>query len=504
MQLSDFDGHVFDMDGVVTDTAGLHERAWKATFDDLLHEHVGPDAPPFTEEDYVEHVDGIPRYDGVAAFLASRGIDLPRGEPSDPPEADTVCGVGNRKNRRFLDLLAEEGPERYPSTIELIEHLRARGKGVAVISASRNAHEVLEQAGVHRWFQAFVTGKEARELGLPGKPAPDVFEEAARQLEVTPQQAVVYEDARSGVEAGRAGGFGMVVGIDRRGSGELAERGADVVVEDLDELLPLSEDDLPTIRDLPEAEALLDDLAAGDLVVLLDYDGTLTPIVDDPAAATLAPATREAMERLGQELPLAIVSGRDRADVEQHVGIEGIAYAGSHGFDIHLPDGTRREIAAAHGEDLDAATEALRPTVEDVPGARLERKRFAIAVHDREVHDEAGRQRLADAVERVGAEHDRLRVTGGKRIHELRPAMAWDKGRAIVAVLDELGLADATPMYIGDDETDEDGFRSVKALGGHALVVRGEDDHRRTLADAALADPAAVRDFLVRLREVRQ
>lgn len=505
MQVSDFDGHVFDMDGVVTDTAGLHERAWKVTFDELLRTWRGEEAEPFTEEDYVEHVDGVPRYDGVAAFLASRGIDLPYGDPADPPGADTVCAVGNRKNRRFLHLLEEEGPERYPSTIELIEHLRARGGAVAVISASANAHEVLEQAGVDRWFDAFVTGVEADELDLPGKPAPDVFEEAARRLGVPPARSVVYEDARAGVAAGRAGGFGMVVGIDRRGSGELASHGADVVVDDLAELLPLPDDDLPVVRDLPDAAAMADDLArVDDLVVLLDYDGTLTPIVDDPDEADLPAATRAVMQRLAELLPLAVVSGRDRADVEERVGIDGIAYAGSHGFDLHLPDGTRRQLAEAHQDDLDAAEDALRDVVGGVPGARLERKRYAIAVHDREVESDDDRDRLAEAVTRVGAEHDRLRVTGGRRIHELRPDLPWDKGRAIVAVLDALDLPGATPLYVGDDLTDEDGFRSVRALGGHAVLVRGGGEDRRTLAEASLDDPDAVRVLLERLAEERR
>lgn len=232
-----FDAVIFDMDGVVTDTASLHAHAWKQMFDEYLRgraaEH-GETFLPFRDEDYRRYVDGRPRYDGVAAFLASRGVDLPFGRPEDSPDRETVCGLGNRKNELFSYLLDRHGPQRYESTVRLVRALRQRGIRTAVISASRNAPAVLEAAGVRDLFDAEVGGQQAAELGLAGKPDPAVFLEAARRLATVPGRAVVVEDALAGVQAGRAGGFELVIGVDRAGHpDELADAGADVVVDDL-------------------------------------------------------------------------------------------------------------------------------------------------------------------------------------------------------------------------------------------------------------------------------
>ena len=226
------------MDGVITDSVPVHRRAWKETFDSFLDE-TGSDAPRFDEGfDYLTHVDGKPRYDGVRDFLTSRGIELPEGTPDDPPEEMTVCGVGNRKNEDFLKALAEVGVDPYRSTLDLIDQLHAAGLGVALITSSRNAAAVLGSAGVDpAIFDAVVDGNESARLGLPGKPEPAIFLEAASRLGGGAGGAVVVEDAVSGVAAGRAGGFGGVIGVDRGSNREaLEEAGADVVVEDLREV----------------------------------------------------------------------------------------------------------------------------------------------------------------------------------------------------------------------------------------------------------------------------
>lgn len=232
--LGPVDAVVFDTDGVITRTAEVHAAAWARLFDDVLVELRGPGEPSFSTEDYLAHVDGRPRYDGVAGFLASRGIELPWGSPSDPPGAPTVCGLGNRKNAYFRDRLEADGVEAYPTTLVLLDALRAAGVGVAAVSASRNQLAVLEAAGVAGRFDARVDGVMSAELDLPGKPEPDLFLEAARRLGAPPDRTAVVEDARSGVEAGRRGGFHPVVGVDRSGRpAELAAAGADVVVGDL-------------------------------------------------------------------------------------------------------------------------------------------------------------------------------------------------------------------------------------------------------------------------------
>lgn len=231
------DGVVFDLDGVVTDTASAHAAAWTALFDEYLAGRPdvdGEDHRPLTAEDYQRHLDGKPRYDGVADLLASRGVALPWGEPADRPDTETVCGLGNRKNRAFLDHLAVHGVEPFPTTVALVRALQAAGLGTAVISASRNCREVLDAAGLGGLFPVRVDGVVADELSLPGKPDPAVFLEAARRLGVVPGRAAVVEDAQAGVAAGAAGGFALVVGVDRVGqAADLLAAGADAVVADL-------------------------------------------------------------------------------------------------------------------------------------------------------------------------------------------------------------------------------------------------------------------------------
>lgn len=237
IDVRDLDAAVFDMDGVITDTARVHAAAWKRMFDVELTARLGPDAEPFTDEDYRTYVDGIPRYDGVDRFMRSRGIELPWGEPEDPPDAETVCGLGNRKNALFLEEVERQGLEPYPTTMALVDQLLERGVRTAVISSSQHAHMVLSGAGVIDRFEHVVSGREAIAHDLPGKPAPDVFLHACELLGVSPQRAMVVEDALLGVEAGAAGGFALVIGVARHGGEEdYLARGADLVVTDLGEL----------------------------------------------------------------------------------------------------------------------------------------------------------------------------------------------------------------------------------------------------------------------------
>ncbi len=235
-----FEAVLFDLDGVLTPTARLHAAAWKRTFDAVLAELVGPGFTPFDADgDYRRYVDGRPRYEGVANFLQARGIHLPWGDRGDTPGHATVCAVGNLKNRLITGVIAEEGVEPYPGSIALLDHLASRPLRLGVVSASANAGTVLRAAGIADRFGTVVDGVVARELGLEGKPRPDPFLEAARRLEVAAARAVVVEDAVAGVEAGSAGGFGAVIGVDRHGDpAPLWAAGADVVVSDLGELVP--------------------------------------------------------------------------------------------------------------------------------------------------------------------------------------------------------------------------------------------------------------------------
>jgi alpha,alpha-trehalase len=236
-----YQGVIFDLDGVITQTAKVHARAWKKMFDQFLEklsEEEGTDYKPLNiETDYPEYIDGIPRYDGVREFLKSRDIEIPYGSPSDPPDERTICGLGNRKNELFLETLEEQGAEVYEDTVTMIKKWRDDGLKTAVISSSKNCKPVLETAGLLNLFDARVDGVIAAELDIPGKPEPDIFIEAAGRLGNSPAECVVFEDAIAGVKSASNGGIGLVVGVARKDNdGELLKNGADITVTELTEL----------------------------------------------------------------------------------------------------------------------------------------------------------------------------------------------------------------------------------------------------------------------------
>jgi beta-phosphoglucomutase family hydrolase len=242
LDLTRFDAVLFDLDGVLTDTASLHAEAWKRMFDEFLmrwsEEHGHPFVPFQIDPDYLQFVDGKPRFEGVASFLESRRIVLPEGDATDPPDADTIHGLGNRKNELVLRLIEKEGVTPFDGSVAFVKHVRDSGLRTAVVSSSKNAGPVLAAAEIADLFDDRVDGLVAEDLGLPGKPSPDTFLEAARRLDTTAARSIVVEDAVVGVEAGRLGGFGYVIGVDREGDPDrLMAHGADVVVDDLAELV---------------------------------------------------------------------------------------------------------------------------------------------------------------------------------------------------------------------------------------------------------------------------
>jgi beta-phosphoglucomutase family hydrolase len=286
-----FDSVVFDMDGVVTDTATVHAAAWKEMFDEFLVAEAsrgGGAQPPFSESDYLDYVDGKQRDDGVASFLRARGIDLPHGAPDDPPELDSVWGLANRKNRAFQRLVARQGVRAFPTSVGVLGALRRAGVRTAVVSASRNCAQILAAAGVSELFDVRVDGVDAEELGIPGKPSPALFLEATGRLEGTPARTVVVEDAIAGVRAGRAGGFGLVVGVDRTGQADaLRDNGADVVVEDLGQLRVTGK--------LPDPLWSIGDRASG--MDSLRVGGALFALADGVVGTSGAPVPRHGDHR---------------------------------------------------------------------------------------------------------------------------------------------------------------------------------------------------------------
>jgi len=318
MEKYSFDTVIFDLDGVITRTALVHASAWKAVFDEYLRLREKRDGEPFREftheADYLPYVDGKPRYQGVKSFLESRGVNIPYGDPSDASDKESVCGIGNRKNDMFREVLKKQGAEIFQSSVDFILSLKQAGIKVGVASSSKNCKYILESAGIEDLFATRVDGVVSAELGLKGKPEGDIFVTAARNLGGVPPKTVVVEDATSGVQAGRNGGFGFVLGIARENNEtELMENGADIVVHDLADIdieqiekwfcrqprpLTVSWDNIPEGHDPSGVKAQngkslrinhfysktgKEAFVSGKrLVFFLDYDGTLSPIVERP------------------------------------------------------------------------------------------------------------------------------------------------------------------------------------------------------------------------------
>ncbi len=492
-----YDAAIFDLDGILTRTAGVHAGAWKELFDEFRRESGGDWKPFDLRRDYTRYVDGKPRYDGVGSFLASRGVVLPKGDPQEPPGMGTLCGLGNRKNEIFHRRLREEGVAVYPAGIGLVKELRRLGVKTAVVSSSRNCCAVLDAAGIRELFDEQADGLDLERLGIEGKPSPDIFLEAARRLGVDPGRAVVFEDAVAGVRAARAGKFGLVVGVDRgRNEHALRKGGADVVVKRLSQVKAggAERGGLPSA--LRSVGKIVKRAGGRKIAVFLDYDGTLTPIVDDPNQALMSDSMRRAVRRLAARCTVGIISGRDLKDVRRKVGLDDIVYAGSHGFDIAGPDKGRMQMQ--QGKEflpaLDRAERLLEAGLEKINGAVVERKRFSVAVHYRHVA-RGGVGAVKLIVDTVARDVPELRQTKGKKIFELHPRMDWHKGKALLWILDalELGGSAAFALYIGDDVTDEDAFKALKEAGVGIVVAEGARD---TAAGYRLENPKEVEAFL--------
>jgi alpha,alpha-trehalase len=502
---------ILDLDGVVTRTAAIHARAWKLMFDRFLLDYsrsIGRELAPLDPVlDYGKYIDGRPRYEGAAAFLQARGIDLPRGTPGDPPGTATIYGLGNRKNELYLELLDKEGAQVFEDTLEMIRRWRGEGLKIAVISASRNCRRVLSSSGLTSLFDSVVDGVDSERQGIKGKPAPDIFLFAARQLSVDPGQATVIEDAPAGAGAGKTGGFGLVVGVSRaENTVELLYcAGADVVVGSLRDLrfpraiLPRPARCTPAALDA--FDRILAESAGSKTPVFLDYDGTLTPIVSRPEDAVLSDTMRRAVQSLADVATVVIISGRGLEDIRSRVALEGLWYAGSHGFEVRGPDGLIMEPggAASFLADLDEAQHEADRAFKSIKGVIVERKKFSLAIHYRLAAPDAF-EGISSMIEELGHRHPRLAIAHGKMVHELRPALNWDKGKAVVWITRKIfgGSERVYPLYIGDDVTDEDAFREVRGWGAGILVG---DHGQASRADYRLENTDQVFEFIESLAE---
>ncbi|HOR42645.1 MAG TPA: trehalose-phosphatase [Atribacterota bacterium] len=531
---------IFDLDGVVTQTATIHARSWKIVFDDYLRLRAKRNGEPFQEftyqDDYLTYVDGKPRYKGVQNFLASRNIHLPFGDPADPPDKETICGIGNKKNQLFDKLLQEEGAEVFESTIALIKDLKNNGIRVGVASSSKNCRAVLKSVQLEDLFETIVDGIVSQELNLKGKPEGDIFLTAAKNLGSFPEDSVVVEDATSGVEAGRNGEFGLVLGVARENNEkELAKYGADLVVSDLAEIninlindwflrkpksFFLCFDNLTQAPPIFRPEHLRGEniylnpfyQRTGKSVIadnpkltfFLDYDGTLTPIVASPELAILAPDMKRIVENLAEIHTVAIVSGRLREDVQNLVGIKGIFYAGSHGFDIEGPGGFKMIHKAAEKTIplISAIIGQLKERLGHINGILIEEKKFSVAVHYRKVLNITDLQFIEKVVREMVQEHNELRILLGKKVFEILPNIDWDKGKAVKWIMNALNIPwqPTTVFYLGDDTTDEYAFRTV-ITRGTALIV-SDDPEIISTADFQLQSTVEVKEFFEQVMEI--
>jgi len=384
------------------------------------------------------------------------------------------------------------------SAVTLVRQLQEIGVGTAVFSSNAGCDHALTAAGLGDLFA----------VRADGPVCPSALVGLAGRLAARPGRCVVVATDAADVTAGREGGFALVIGVtngvDRTGHrGALRHSGADAVVPDLREVTVRTGDQrMAQLPDALQAFGLIDGLAARRPAVFFDFDGTLSDIVNDPDTATLAPGAGEALHKLAARCPVAVLSGRDLADVTGRVGLPGIWYAGSHGFELTAPDGThhQNDTAAATIPVLKQAAAELRDQLGSTPGVVIEHKRFGVAVHYRNAaRDRVGE--VAAAVRAAGQRHA-LRVTTGREVIELRPDIDWDKGKTLRWVIDHLRQAGSGPMvpiFLGDDITDEDAFDAVRHDGVPIVVRHDDDGDRATAALFALDSPARVSEFIERL-----
>ena len=388
------------------------------------------------------------------------------------------------------------------AAVELLHRIKKHGMKTAAISSGKNSALLLDAADLANLFDVRVDGVDAEALGIPGEPAPHRLLEAARQLCTKPERMAVIAGTVPGIQAGRTGKFGLVIGIARTAEKDsLRKSGAHAVVADLSAVSvaadPEKEDALPCA--LEHFAEISRRLAGKHPAVFLDYDGTLTPIVETPEQAILHEDMRKALTRLSRHCPVGIISGRVLRDVRDKVRIDAITYAGSHGFDIIDAKGEPLNVGV--GEEflpiLDRAQKDLSGELAMIPGILVERKKFSIAVHYRLV-DPGKMGTVERGVDDVMARHPRLRKAYGKKVFELQPDIEWDKGRALLVLLDMLKLdrEDVFPFYIGDDVTDEDAFRALRDRGAGIVVREKTGD---TAAAYSLKHPGEVRQFLLKL-----
>ncbi len=502
LQAKEIDAIIFDLDGVITRTRNTHMQAWKSLFDEFLKSRGSSDE--MDELDYLDYIDGKPRYEGVQSFLESRDIELPYGSENDHPGFDTVCALGNKKNEKFHQLVKTEGVETYADAVDCLKACRSKNIPMAIVSSSKNCKTIIDQVGLSRYFDTRVDGAVSVERGLAGKPEPDIFLEAARELDARPERCVIFEDAISGVEAGQRGFFGLVVGVARFNNEDtLRTHGADITIEDFDELDLFDDEEIAGYFRPSRPMVFSEDATAIDLLkkkkpaFFLDYDGTLTPIVQRPEDAKISDEMRETLKELAKHYAVAIVTGRDKEDVRNFIRLDELIYSGSHGYVTEGPDGLYMEHEQSKEivNKLDKVEQDLHDLLDgQAEGVQIDRKRYAIALHYRNASQDDV-PFVFKLVDKMLEKYTGLKTGEGKMVVEIKPDIDWHKGKAVLWIYESLGLDkddEVIPVYIGDDVTDEDAFRAIKDFGLGILV---ENHGQETEASYSLKNVFQVRAF---------
>lgn len=487
-----FDGVLFTLDDVLVQTDAVFSSAWREVFDEFLARHFpGAGHSPFDlQQDYATHVRGRMPFEAAQRLLEARHLAMPAGRPNDSPRSLSIWGLANAAQARISARLHGVPPTSYEPAVRLARTLRRCGIRVAAVSLARQAEEVLRATGMAALFHARVDGRDMERFRLHAWPAPDLWREALRRLEVPATRAAAFVGGSAQAEAARAVGITTVWDVTE------APAGHPVLFELFTVVLPATAADEQI---LPSALQTVERLVPPGCTtaLFLDFDGTLTRITPTPREATLAPVVRDALASLATRMPVAIVSGRDLDNLRERVALSNVWYAGSHGFDIAGPDGLSYQPAEALASlpALDAAERFLREQLTDVAGALVERKRFALAAHYRLVVP-GEVQRVKDAAEAALTLTSGLRASPGKKVIELLPDIDWHKGRAMQWLLERM-VPETWPIYIGDDHSDEDAFT---LLVGHGTGIVVQEQPAPSAARYRLRDPDEVLRFLSRLQ----
>ena len=501
---------IFDLDGVITSTATTHANAWKQMFDQYNDRRKKEGKKPYDtftiEKDYIQHIDGKLRYTGVKDFLASKNINIPFGEPEDTSDRETICGLGNKKNNIFLDIVDKAGVEILDENVRKAKEWKKAGCKLAIVSSSKNCEMILKAVNLEDLFETRIDGIISARKNYKGKPAPDIFVKASEELGVDPSNALIVEDALAGVEAGKNGKFGLVIGIAEEDKQEaMKKHGADIVVENLAGMptypKPLQRPDQLDSA-LEHFEQIQQQYRDHNMYLFLDYDGTLTPIVEDYKAAFLSEDMRKLIHNISDKCPTAIITGRDLKDIKDLVQIDQLHYAGSHGFEMVGPDCFifENEEAKKSLKKIAEAAEEIKDKTSMIKGVKFEKKKFALAVHYRQV-PENHVSKIKETVYDIISQYPEIKSGKGKKVIELKPNFNWHKGKSLRILLERMAKKSGNKVfliYIGDDITDEDAFFEILDDGTGILV--GDHD-QKTFASYHLNNVEEVKTFIEKLFE---